>query len=62
MRRSNLVLLWAVVATGLLTFSVVMPDATRATVGSLSQAWRLGTWETATAQAQTQDSPAQLEW
>lgn len=57
MKRSGWFLAWAVVATALLVFSLASPDATRSVIGSLSRTLR-----SSTAQAQTQDAPAQLEW
>ncbi len=57
MKRSRWTLVWAVAATALLVFSLASPDATRSVIGSLS-----GPLRSSTAQAQTQDAPAQLEW
>ena len=57
MKQSRWLYLWAVLATVLLVVSVSWPDATRSAIDTLS-----GNLRTATAQAQTGESPAQLEW
>ncbi len=55
--RSTWIFAWAVAATVLLVFSIGWPDATQMAVRSLSRVAA-----TAPAQAQTPQSPAQLEW
>ncbi len=57
MNRSHALLVWAVVATSLLVTTVIHPDAP----GTASR-WVQDALRTSTAQAQTPDSPAQLEW
>ncbi len=57
MRQSRWMLIWAIVATVLLVVSVAWPEATRSALNTLSQ--NVGTTP---VQAQTPDSPAQLEW
>lgn len=57
MKFSKGVTIWAVLATVLLAISLVWPDAPRRGLDALSRAGRARV-----AQAQTADSPAQLEW
>ncbi len=57
MKPSRWMPIWAVASTLLLVIAIAWPDAMRETLGSLAQAVH-----PATAQAQTADSPAQLEW
>src|SRR6202022_3505895 len=54
--RKTWTLVWAVVATALLAFSIGCPDATQSAVRTLSAL------ATTPALAQTPESPAQLEW
>lgn len=57
MNRLHTLLVWAVVATALLVATVLHPDAP----GAASR-WVQDALQTPAAQAQTPDSPAQLEW
>lgn len=57
MRQSRLVLVWAVLAGVLLLVSMAAPDSMRTVLGRMSDGLR-----PTTAQAQTPESPAQLEW
>jgi len=57
MKRSTLIVGWAIVATGLLVISTAWPEAPRRAVDSVAQAL-----QPPVVQAQTADSPAQLEW
>ena len=57
MKRSTLIVGWAIVATVLLVISTAWPDAPQRAVDRVSDTFR-----TPVAQAQTADAPAQLEW
>src|SRR5712692_5348728 len=56
-RGSSWTRVWAICATVLLGLSVGWPEASREALGSLSRALT-----SVPAQAQTPESPAQLEW